>query len=147
MGDFNEAMWGFEHFSARERPERQMMLLREVLRDCGLVDLGFVGAPFTYDNGREGEANVKVRIDRAVADSSWRDLFADATLWHLVSPRSDHCPLLLEIRRETWDRHRPRIFCYEIMWERLDSLAQEIKEAWCTALNREGLGGVATALC
>jgi hypothetical protein len=32
------------------------------------------------------------------------------------------------------------------MWERLESLAHEIKEAWCTAPNREGLGGVATTL-
>jgi hypothetical protein len=28
------------------------------------------------------------------------------------------------------------------MWEQLESLAQEIKEAWCTAPNREGLGGI-----
>jgi hypothetical protein len=146
VGDFNEAMWGFEHLSARERPERQMLLFREALSDCGLEDIGFVGVPFTYDNGREGAANVKVRLDRAVADSSWRDLFADATLRHLVSPRSDHCPLLLEIRKEAWSSHGPRTFCYEIMWERLESLAQEIKEAWCTAPNREGLGGVVTTL-
>jgi hypothetical protein len=32
------------------------------------------------------------------------------------------------------------------MWERLESLATEIKEAWCTAPNHEGLGGVAEAL-
>jgi exonuclease III len=122
-------MWGFEQLSARERPERQMSLFREALIDCGLEDIGFVGVPFTYNNGREGVANVKVRMDRAVADSNWRDLFADATLRHLVSPRSDHCPLLLEIRKEAWPSRGPRIFRYEIMWERLESLAQEIKEA------------------
>jgi archaellum biogenesis protein FlaJ (TadC family) len=32
------------------------------------------------------------------------------------------------------------------MWERLESLALEIKNACCTAPNREGLGGIATAL-
>jgi hypothetical protein len=32
------------------------------------------------------------------------------------------------------------------MWEQLESLAQEIKEAWCTAPNREGLGGIVAAL-
>ena len=32
------------------------------------------------------------------------------------------------------------------MWERLESLALEIKEAWCLAPNREGLGGIAKAL-
>ena len=48
-----------------------MAAFRDVLADCGLTDLGFVGLPFTYDNGRDGNANVKVRLDRAVADW-WR---------------------------------------------------------------------------
>jgi hypothetical protein len=123
-----------------------MANFHDALNDCDLVDLGFVGLPFTYDNGRGGDANVKVRLDRAVADIAWRDLFGDATLRHLVSSRSDHCRLLLEARKEDWERHKMRIFHYELMWERLESLALEIKEAWCTAPNREGLGGVATAL-
>jgi hypothetical protein len=123
-----------------------MAIFREALNDCNLVDLGFVGLPFTYDNGRRGDVNVRVRLDRAVADAAWRDLFGDATLHHLVSSRSDHCPLLLEIRKESWERHKARVFCNEIMWERLESLAHEIKEAWCTASNREGLEGIAKAL-
>lgn len=40
-----------------------MAAFRDVLADCGLTDLGFVGLPFTYDNGRDGNANVKVRLD------------------------------------------------------------------------------------
>lgn len=52
---------------------------------------------------------------------------------------------MLEIK-ESWERHKTRIFRYEIMWERLESLALEIKDAWCTAPNREGLGGIASAL-
>lgn len=63
-----------------------------------------------------------------------------------MSSRSDHCPLLLEIKKESWERHKTRIFRYEIMWERLESLAKEVKEAWCTAPDREGLGGVVHAL-
>jgi hypothetical protein len=123
-----------------------MSNFRDALSDCDLVDLGFTGLPFTYDNGRRGAANVKVRLDRAVADTGWRDLFGEASLRHLVSSRSDHCPLLLAIQKEEWEHHKPRIFRYEIMWERLDSLAEEITEAWCTAPNREGLGGVVASL-
>lgn len=50
-----------------------MATFREVLEDCGLVDLGFMGLPFTYDNVRDGDANVKVRLDREVADTNWRN--------------------------------------------------------------------------
>jgi hypothetical protein len=146
MGDFNETLWGFEHFSNIARPERQMALFRDALNDRDLNDLGFVGLPFTYDNGRAGDANVKVRLDMVVADTNWRDMFADATLHHLVSSQSDHCPLFLEIRKENWEKHKTRIFRYEIMWERLESLAHEIKEAWCSTPSRKGLGGVVATL-
>lgn len=146
IGDFNEAIWGSEHFSTCARPENQMPAFRVVLADCDLTDLGFVGLPFTYDNGRDGNANVKVRLDRVVANTDWRDMFGEATLHHLVSSRFDHCPLLLEIKKEGCERHKPRIFRYEIMWEHLESLAEEIKIAWCTDPSREGLGGVVAAL-
>ena len=41
MGDFNEAMWQFEHFSETRRSERQMEDFRDVLSMCDLHDLGF----------------------------------------------------------------------------------------------------------
>lgn len=50
IGDFNEALWDFEHLSATPRPEQQMVAFRDTLEVCGLVDLGFMGIPFTYDN-------------------------------------------------------------------------------------------------
>ena len=41
IGDFNEAMCQYEHFSETPRPERQMMDFREILSHCDLHDLGF----------------------------------------------------------------------------------------------------------
>lgn len=40
-GDFNEAAWQFEHFSESPRSENQMKAFRDMMEDCGLVDLGF----------------------------------------------------------------------------------------------------------
>jgi hypothetical protein len=73
IGEFNEVMWSFEHLSSRCRPERQMQEFREVLEFCDVFDLGFSG--WTYDNRQSGERNVKVRLDHAVASSSWSDWF------------------------------------------------------------------------
>jgi hypothetical protein len=77
MGDFNEALWQEEHLSCTPRHTSQMDAFREVLYDCELTDLGFSGVPYTYDNKRARRANVRVRLDRAVACPAWRDLFAD----------------------------------------------------------------------
>jgi hypothetical protein len=72
VGEFNETMRSFDHFLANPTPTRQKNEFRDALEFCNLSDLGFTCAPFTYDNGRLGAANVHVRLDRAVADSNWR---------------------------------------------------------------------------
>ena len=74
MGDFNEALWQHEHLSFCPRPESQMTAFRDTLLLCELKDLSFSGLPFTYDNRRSGRANVRVRLDRALADDRWRDI-------------------------------------------------------------------------
>jgi hypothetical protein len=54
VGDFNESMWGFEHFSAHPRLARHMEEFKDALSHCELSDLGFCGTPYTFDNGRAG---------------------------------------------------------------------------------------------
>jgi hypothetical protein len=70
IGDFNEALWSFELFSSYRRPERQMIDFREILSHCDLLDIGFKGKPWTYDNKQTREQNARVRLDRAVASAS-----------------------------------------------------------------------------
>jgi exonuclease III len=146
LGDFNEAMWGFEHFSAHSRPARQMEDFRDVLAFCDLHDLGFCGLPYTWDNGRAGRANVRVRLDRAVADTAWRDVFTDAKVFHLTSSRSDHCPVLIETRQDAWERREQRLFRYELMRERSESLAAEIRKLWSSNGDRGNLGSIINTL-
>lgn len=70
VGDFNEALWNFEQLLATPRAKNQMVAFRDTLEICGLVDLRFIGVPFTYDNKRGGASNVQVRLDRVVATST-----------------------------------------------------------------------------
>lgn len=106
-----------------------MLAFRDTLETCSLIDLGFFGVPFTYANKRGGQANVKVRLDRAVASNSWRNLFACSEVRHLISPCSDHVPLLLKGEAES-GFVGSRCRQYEILWERDSALPEIIKEAW-----------------
>lgn len=47
-GDFNELLKTREKLGGRLRPYGQMQNFREVLDECGLLDLGFVGTKFTW---------------------------------------------------------------------------------------------------
>jgi hypothetical protein len=119
-----------------------MEAFREVLYDCDLTDLGFSGIPYTYDNKRQGRANVRVRLDRAVACPAWRDLFADSEVQHLVSPVSDHCPILVQIEREVRVPQRHPRRQYEIMWERESALSEIVANAWCEAGDKSDLADI-----
>ncbi|KAM0873877.1 hypothetical protein ACQ4PT_037786 [Festuca glaucescens] len=145
-GDFNEALWQHEHLSSCPRPEGQMADFRDTLMKCELKDIGFRGVPFTYDNKRRGRANVKVRLDREVADDSWRDIFSEGTVVHLVSPCSDHTPLLLQLARETRDQVPPKCKQYEIFWEREHALPEIIATAWNEVGLKSELGEINVAL-
>ncbi|XP_073362462.1 uncharacterized protein [Aegilops tauschii subsp. strangulata] len=143
--DFNEAMWDFEHLSSTPRPRNQMVAFRECLEDCQLADLGFSGHPFTYDNKRGGRANVQVRLDRAVADNQWHDLFPECKVSHLTSPCSNHCPIILRCVRETRVR-TGRTRRYEVMWEREPALSEIVEEAWKAAGANGHRGNISAAL-
>jgi hypothetical protein len=45
LGDFNEAMWSFEHFFAWNRHEKHIVELRDILAHYEVHDLGFIGVP------------------------------------------------------------------------------------------------------
>ena len=77
---------------------------RETLDVCGLKDLGFSGLPWTYDNRKSGGRNVKVRLDRGAATQSWLNRFFDASVTHLTSPCSDHCPSVVACRAGTREK-------------------------------------------
>lgn len=127
MGDFNEALWQFEHLSVRQRGEGQMLAFRELIQNCDLHDLGFSGVPFTYDNHREGRNNVRVRVDRALADDSWRDIFSESQVVHLTSPCSDHCPVQLKFSSEPQS-------------------TAVIEETWKEVGDKQDLGKISSAL-
>lgn len=146
MGDFNEVQWQIEHFSKKKRAERQMQAFRDALADCELQDIGFQGLPWTYDNKQTAERNVKVRLDRAVATQGWASMHAHHGLHHLVSSRSDHCPILLQLTLSDVANRRGRCQRYEIMWERDASLKDEILSAWRACTNKRDLGGIADTL-
>ena len=92
---------------------------------------GFAGLPYIYDNRRAGRANVKVRLDREVANNLWRDIFAEAKVAHLVAPRSDHLAILLKCSLEL---ARPPTECrcrqYEVIWECDLDLPEVIMNTW-----------------
>ncbi|XP_060968612.1 uncharacterized protein LOC115704452 [Cannabis sativa] len=84
------AVGGVRRFRSREGE-----LLRNFLHEAGGVDLGFQGVRCTWKNARKGEKNIRKRLDRGLADSSWCTSFPNAKILNLPILGSDHSPILL----------------------------------------------------
>ncbi|TXG67121.1 hypothetical protein EZV62_008396 [Acer yangbiense] len=84
--------WRFSGFygdpNASNRSSSWSLLhrLKEVVEECNLVDLGFLGPRLTWNNKREGKNNIQERLDMFLANESWRDQFWNAQLEGNISP-------------------------------------------------------------
>ncbi|XP_037480464.1 pentatricopeptide repeat-containing protein At4g20740-like [Triticum dicoccoides] len=130
-GDFNEITDNMEYFGANERAEWQMQGFRETIDECKFQDMGFNGIPYTWDNRQEGVANVKVRLDRYLADPGFIQMHGDTGVRHVPSPQSDHCMLVIKIKKLVeWEDIGPRRFVYEEAWRREESYEPTVVAAW-----------------
>ncbi|CAM8982331.1 unnamed protein product [Rhodiola kirilowii] len=128
IGDFNEITSFSESTSSNLARQLNMEQFRHVLADCGLMDLGFKGAKFTYSNKRLGQEEVQSRLDRAVGDELWFQNYQYSNIQHLVSHHSDHCPLLLNLEMVTSVQVKP--FRFESMWMRDATIVDTVKKSW-----------------
>ena len=136
IGDFNEMLNSSEKLSCRPAPPCQLDAFCAALEQCNLVDLGFIGYPFTWNNRRPGAANTKEWLDRAVANQVWRTKFPKTTVTHIVSHSSDHLPLILQNQVPPKLSHKGRRwFKFEEAWLLWDDCEKVIQEAW---VNSEG---------
>ncbi|XP_039791741.1 uncharacterized protein LOC120657488 isoform X2 [Panicum virgatum] len=132
-GDFNEVLSSDEHLSRGERGEQQMRLFRDCLEDGELSDLGFSGPKYTWNNRQVGSDNVKVRLDRAVANGHFIQLFEDYHVENVITSTSDHYAILVSINRDSQYNDRSSFdnnFKYEAMWARAPDYNDIVEKKW-----------------
>ena len=122
---------------------------KEVLEDCQLNDLGFLGDPFTWRNhSRDSAHYIRQRLDRAVATHDWCLHFPDYRVMHGDPRHSDHRPIIISITNEA-DREPsgagPNGFRFEAKWLQEDNCDAIVHNAWINA-ERNGVNSVAEKL-
>ena len=126
-GDFNEILWSHEKTGLSHRREVQMLAFRNVLDECGLMDLGFVGDKFTWKGKRAGGL-VLERLDRALASNGWFALNPGTKVRHLNSFSSDHKAMVIHLDGISPQPFRP--FKFEQMWLKDKACSSTVSSAW-----------------
>lgn len=95
MGDLNEITGQGDKQGGRPFRTSQCRDLSNFVDAAGLIDLGYNGCPFTWTNARDGAALIKERLDRALVNSPWLQVFPYTKVHHLPRTYSDHAPILV----------------------------------------------------
>jgi endonuclease/exonuclease/phosphatase (EEP) superfamily protein YafD len=117
VGDFNEITHQVKKLGACHRRESQMEDFRNALDNCHLGDMGFTGPRFTWSNKRHERTYTQERLDQAMANSGWYDMYKSAGVEVMVARASDHHPLLVSFNTHHSRRIRGRrCFKFEASW-------------------------------
>ncbi|XP_042969115.1 uncharacterized protein LOC122301804 [Carya illinoinensis] len=139
IGDFNEIITQSEKVGGRERPEGQMEGFRQCLENCNLFDLGWK-AMNTWSNQHIDDTFTKKRLDRAVANPSWLEIFKERGVETLIARQSDHKPILLTlIENQPCIRNRKRLFRFEAKWSLDEEGGRVVEDAWERTLETKNL--------
>lgn len=92
-GDFNEITDNSEKSGGPIRPEGSFGDFRAFLSQCDLYDLQHSGNHFSW-RGVRGSHLVHCRLDRAMSNSKWSELYPGSRCSYLHFEGSDHRPVI-----------------------------------------------------
>ncbi|KAF7815419.1 ribonuclease H [Senna tora] len=131
VGDFNAFVFNHEKSGGSTNGSHPDEDFKQWIDDGLLVDLGFSGTTFTWNRG-----SVSIRLDRVIANESWRSLFCEAAVVHLPKYKSDHCPLWLRLNPASNDSARcDRPFRFLAPWVMHEGFSCVVKDAWRDGVN------------
>ena len=130
IGDFNQVLGQEDKFSFTDRRIEGADTFNQFLFDLGLCELEAKGQRYTWMNGRENEAFVMERLDKAYASIDWINSYPHYAMQNHPILRSDHGSILLDFELQQPFRKRP--FRFERMWLTHTECKEIMESAWKT---------------
>jgi hypothetical protein len=135
IGDMNEILYDMDKNSPNINRTR-MNAFRLMIKQCGLIDLGFSGHAYTWTNKHFSSNPTYERLDRCLVNADWCDAFPNSNVYNmpLIHSLSDHAPILFSTDGPA--RKLKRSFKFENWWLKENDFQTHAKNTWKKSANR-----------
>ncbi|XP_028768574.1 uncharacterized protein LOC114726176 [Neltuma alba] len=122
-GDFNATLFSSERHTVAPNGCSVDRDFCNWYESSSLTDIGFVGPYFTWKRG-----STEALLDRYLANEAWCRLFPNARVSHLPFYKSDHRPILLQLKQH--DDHPCRPFRFLAPWVLHGDFHKFVQDNW-----------------
>ena len=104
-----------------------MQTFRDILDECGFMNLDFIGFPFAWHK-HYLNFTVWEKLNRVVATNEWFSMFASTKVHHLDVTSSDHKALWISLEHMNCSFQKP--FRFEQMWMSEKGCSDTTEAVW-----------------
>ncbi|XP_062118594.1 uncharacterized protein LOC133832241 [Humulus lupulus] len=101
---------------------------RDCMTSCQLEDLKFSGCFFTWNNKQQNDERVCSKIDRAMVNSKWTDVFQESKATFFPEGIFDHSPIIISFYVDIQLGRKP--FRYFRMWKEATAYKDRVSTSW-----------------
>ncbi|XP_021853803.2 uncharacterized protein [Spinacia oleracea] len=131
-GDFNCVMAVDERIGCPVR-HAEIVDINNCMHLCGMEDVKCVGNLYTWNNKQQGHDRVFSKLDRVLANQSWKGCYPTTEVCFMPEGQFDHSPGLLTIYPRIGGGRKP--FKYFTMWKSSPVFNDTIQAAWNTQVS------------
>ena len=132
-GDFNDIVSNEEKWGGNSRLESSFQDFKQFINGNHLLDIGFVGHPWTWSNNWEQGGDIKQRLDRGLCSYPWSQVYEKIHCTHIASYASDHSILLFDTMMNIG--RRKKRFYFDKRWLKRDDIGEVVRSAWENEFN------------
>lgn len=142
LGDFNSILSTKEKLGGVPYRLSKSLDFINYMKDCELFDVGFIGHPFTWCNGRRRGNMISKRLDRVMDNEAWYNSFEVTRVDYFPKTGSDHNLLLMSCYNQNDDTIK--YFRFLNFWSSEPDYLTIVKNAWAEDFRIMQLGSFNT---
>ncbi|CAN0920359.1 hypothetical protein LINGRAHAP2_LOCUS32003 [Linum grandiflorum] len=128
VGDFNLICFPYEKEGGNGFSASNSATFWNFIASNALLDLGFQGEPFTWNNCQDRDRFIRIRLDRALSNVAWRNAYDRALVYHESDIGSDHRPIYINCLGLSRKSKCP--FRFDVRWLSNTECNEIILNAW-----------------